>query len=564
MITTFYAVLLGTSILFTIIYAVIWHKHFDINLSLLFAFIPLVCAGYVLFDNSQTLAEALMAKKILYMAIFLSYFSMLIVLDKCDIKVSKAYRLITLSLTIIMYLGVLSIGYYPFFYKSVTFEKINGVTVLHPTYGWMHTFTYFLVVYYYVLSLLCIVYSFFFKKTISRKICALLFFPVSCSVISFFAGRLFTNYLDFSPFSYVFAQIFYLLIVYEMCLYEVNDTHIDSLVREGTSGFISFDYSVRYLGSNKAAQNYIPELKTINIDSRLAKNEKLNEILGPWINAFKEKKVKQSFFYERDSKIYAIDVDYLYDGLRKRGYRIFINDDTINQKHIALVDNFNTQLRDKVKEKTEKIIETNNNLLLSMATMIESRDNSTGGHIKRSSENVRILVNEIKSDNNGPLKIDQIFCNYVIKAAPMHDLGKIAVKDSILQKPGKFEPWEYDEMKKHAAEGAKIVHEVLETNDDKVFKDIAENVAHYHHERWDGSGYPEGLKGKEIPLEARIMAIADVYDALVSKRVYKESMSFEEADKIIMDGFGTQFDEMLKEYYVAARPKLEEYYRSLL
>ena len=142
----------------------------------------------------------------------------------------------------------------------------------------------------------------------------------------------------------------------------------------------------------------------------------------------------------------------------------------------------------------------------------------------------------------------------------MHDLGKIAVDDDILRKPGRFTPEEYDAMKSHAAEGARIVHDILKENDDKEFIQIAENVAHYHHERVDGTGYPDGLKGDEIPLEARIMAIADVYDALVSKRVYQEPYSFEEADRIILDGMGTQFDLALKPYYEAARPKLEAYY----
>ena len=119
---------------------------------------------------------------------------------------------------------------------------------------------------------------------------------------------------------------------------------------------------------------------------------------------------------------------------------------------------------------------------------------------------------------------------------------------------------EFEEMKKHAAEGARIVHEILKSTDDADFKIIAENVAHYHHERWDGSGYPSGLKGDKIPLEARIMAIADVYDALVSKRVYKESMSFEKADEIIMESFGKHFDKRLEPCYVSARPRLEEYY----
>ena len=142
----------------------------------------------------------------------------------------------------------------------------------------------------------------------------------------------------------------------------------------------------------------------------------------------------------------------------------------------------------------------------------------------------------------------------------MHDLGKIAVDDEILRKPGRFTPEEFEIMKTHAAEGARIVHEILKSTDDYEFHLLAENVAHYHHERWDGSGYPEGLKGREIPPEARIMAIADVYDALVSKRVYKEEFSFEKADSIIMEGMGTQFDPALRAAYEAARPGLEAYY----
>ena len=118
-------------------------------------------------------------------------------------------------------------------------------------------------------------------------------------------------------------------------------------------------------------------------------------------------------------------------------------------------------------------------------------------------------------------------------------------------------------MKTHAPEGARIVHEILKNTDDEEFKVIAENVAHYHHERWDGRGYPDGLRGEEIPLEARIMAVADVYDALVSKRVYKEKMSFDRANAIILEGMGSQFDPGLEEAYRKARPRLEAYYASM-
>ena len=193
--------------------------------------------------------------------------------------------------------------------------------------------------------------------------------------------------------------------------------------------------------------------------------------------------------------------------------------------------------------------------------MVESRDNSTGGHIKRTSEVVNILIAEIQKDkNNEKLQLSAEFCHNIIKAAPMHDLGKIAVDDAILRKPGRYTNEEFELMKTHTVEGARIVHEILKGTDDMAFHILAENVAHYHHERWDGSGYPEGLKGEQIPIEARIMAVADVYDALVSKRVYKEAMSFEEADKIMLESFGKHFDKQLEKYYVAARSKLEEYY----
>ncbi|MBR1586524.1 MAG: HD domain-containing protein [Clostridia bacterium] len=165
---------------------------------------------------------------------------------------------------------------------------------------------------------------------------------------------------------------------------------------------------------------------------------------------------------------------------------------------------------------------------------------------------------------NAPeLGLPPTFCENIIKAAPMHALGKIAVDDVILRKPGRFTPEECDQMKAHAAEVARIVREIWKATDDQAFHHLVENVAHYHHERGDGSGYPEGLRGEEIPIEARIMAVADVYDALVSKRAYKDKMSFEEADAIILQGMGRPFDPQLKPFYVAARPRLESYYSAL-
>ncbi len=248
-------------------------------------------------------------------------------------------------------------------------------------------------------------------------------------------------------------------------------------------------------------------------------------------------------------------------GINKARYERYVYAES-EAKLVEMQKNYNQELQKDVEAKTERIVAMHDHLVIGLATMVESRDNSTGGHIRRTSAGVRILVETIQED--GSLHLTDAFCDKIIKAAPMHNIGKIVVDDSILRKPGRYTKEEYDEMKKHAAEGAKIIHNILIDTYDDEFRQIAENVAHYHHEWIDGTGYPDGLKGDAIPLEARIMAIADVYDALVSRRVYKERYSFEKADSIIMDEMGTHFDIRLKPYYEAAREKLEAYYRKEL
>ena len=144
----------------------------------------------------------------------------------------------------------------------------------------------------------------------------------------------------------------------------------------------------------------------------------------------------------------------------------------------------------------------------------------------------------------------------------MHDLGKIAVDDAILRKPGKFTDEEYEQMKQHSAEGSRIIENVLSEVNDIEFKKIAMNIAHFHHEKYNGQGYPNGLREKQIPLEARIMALADVFDALVSKRCYKDTFSYDKAFAIIEDSLGSHFDPNLGKIFISCRQKLENLYDS--
>lgn len=195
-----------------------------------------------------------------------------------------------------------------------------------------------------------------------------------------------------------------------------------------------------------------------------------------------------------------------------------------------------------------------------MADLVESRDPSTGTHIKNTADYVQIIVDQLKKENIYADKLTNEYMMDVVASAPLHDVGKIMVPDAILNKPGKLTDEEYDRMKIHTSEGAKIIDDVISRvgGIKSGYLEEAKNMAHYHHEKWNGKGYPEGLSGEDIPLSARIMAVADVFDALVSRRCYKPPFSFEEAMNIIKKDSGTHFDPNVVKAFVDADDRVRQ------
>ena len=257
---------------------------------------------------------------------------------------------------------------------------------------------------------------------------------------------------------------------------------------------------------------------------------------------------------------YKVNVRKIYRNKISHVVLFRIEDETKLQRYIQKLDTHNTKLKDVIKDNDRHIRAIQEQMIVGMAKMVESRDSNTGGHIMRTSGIVAIFAEELQKDTG--FGRTREFYDALIAAAPMHDLGKIAIDDKILRKPGSFTPEEFEVMKTHAEKGAAIVENLLAEIEAPDFVEIAKNVACFHHERFDGSGYPYGLFGANIPFEARIMAVADVYDALVSKRCYKDQMSFEDAYNLIMDSMGSHFDPRLKPCFVACREKLEHYYRT--
>lgn len=212
-----------------------------------------------------------------------------------------------------------------------------------------------------------------------------------------------------------------------------------------------------------------------------------------------------------------------------------------------------------LREHDEKMLRIQNNVVIAMANLIESRDSDTGEHVKRTEQFVHMLACAAQKEGYKPDILTDEYIELLSKAAPLHDIGKISVSDTILMKPGKLSPEEFEHIKKHAKEGGRIVHEVLGEIEEQSYVDIAADVAAYHHEKWNGSGYNAGLSGEDIPLAARIMAIADVFDALISKRCYKAEFPLDEAFKIIEESAGSHFDPTLAKIFLSIRPEIEDY-----
>ena len=221
--------------------------------------------------------------------------------------------------------------------------------------------------------------------------------------------------------------------------------------------------------------------------------------------------------------------------------------------------NTNNYISD-AERKADTIEKLQTGMINIMADLVESRDQSTGNHIKNTAAYVEIIVNKMMEEGIYKEQLSEGFKRDVIASAPLHDIGKIVISDVILNKPGKLDDDEFEKMKTHTTAGDQIIDSVIHSVDeaDSGYLMEAEEMAHYHHEKWNGTGYPVGLKGEEIPLSARIMAVADVFDALVSKRSYKDGMPFEKAMGIIKEGSGSHFDPNIVKAFVDSEEEVRK------
>lgn len=239
--------------------------------------------------------------------------------------------------------------------------------------------------------------------------------------------------------------------------------------------------------------------------------------------------------------------------------KIHTGDEVENLYHaIAKTSDDSMKYVADVQKKTQELAQMQNALIIVLADIVESRDENTGAHVRKTARYTEIILNSLRKKGYYNDELTDQFISDVVHSAPLHDIGKIQVPDAILNKPGKLTDEEFEIMKKHTTAGHNIISQAISLVPNSGYLSEARNLAAYHHEKWNGTGYPYGLSGEDIPLSARVMAVADVFDALVSKRSYKDPFTFDEAMKIIREGSGKHFDPLVVEAFLSEEAEVKE------
>lgn len=295
----------------------------------------------------------------------------------------------------------------------------------------------------------------------------------------------------------------------------------------------------------------MPDINGFDLAERLKKDPQVEDIPIIFISALSNS--------SDVAKGFAVGaVDYITKPYKAEEARVRI------KTHLKMVDmkkeleEKNKHLMQIVEQQVRKTSEAQMETIFSLAKLAQSRDDDTGKHLERVQKYCYALATELAKSSPYKNEITKSFVKNIVYASPLHDIGKVAISDSILLKPGRLTPEEFNKMKYHTTYGADTlseVHKKFGTND---FIEMGVYIARYHHERWDGSGYPENLQGEDIPLCARIMAIADVYDALASRRVYKDAFPHEKCVDIMKEGRGTQFDPYILDAFMTINQEFKK------
>ncbi len=534
------------------------YENINIHACVILTLIPLVVLGYWLKSRVSTPDAASLSMCFIYLdSTLMLMVTLFAMLHSFGFKVRPWIKVVGYGIAFIHALMVWASYGTGMYYASFEVTQTAAGSVSKATAGPLKVYhnIYLVVVVLAIVGVL--VYARFKKGTHSRRM-LYNYSVVAVLLVLIYAVETALD-VDFTllPYLYTACGIGIALSYDRMHMHDISCVLSQQQKYAGNRGFIVLGRDRRFLSCNNLAYELMPFLKTQIVDEKLPQSEPLfDQMIDAYLAG--EGNTKK---YQVDDRTYVCEVTDIAmrkDG-KKQGYLFDVRDATQEQKVMDVMTAYNETLNAEVEQKTNQIIAIQRKITVGMANIIENRDNNTGGHVKRTSDVIALLIDEVVAQ--GYAQIDEQFATDIVRAAPLHDLGKISIDSNILCKPGRLTDEEFQLMKSHSTKSGEMVQLLLEGVEYEHFVTTAYNIARYHHERWDGRGYPDGLAGTQIPVEARIMAVADVYDALVSKRCYKEPMSFDKARQVMLEGMGSQFDPGLESVFVACCPKLEAYYQ---
>lgn len=564
------------------------NKNIDTLFVLFSIMVAINCLGRYMLVTSQTLEMALWATRFLYIGGCYAPMLVVFVLARlCNHKIPLILRIVMITYSTVVMSLVLTVGRTAIYYKSVELAYRNGYSYLIKSYGPMHALYPTMLIMYGIIMLIYILYTVKNRNHISFRLVLTLSTCCFLIIALYIFERIVKSDISIMSIGYLVGVSLLINYFDRINMYDMSSNLVNNIDKLKEYGYIVFDDKYRYITANNYLKELFPEIKEWTVDKVVGECDSFfyNEVIRYLYNRgthngytpdsrISGRNVSEESMGDEnisDSQVKTIqsgDVfldftirEIIVHKKTKKGYLLEFIDRTLEKKYYTTMEDYNVRLKREVDEKTSDILYIKDMLVLGMADMVESRDNNTGGHIKRTSAVIKIFARRLR-EYNDELGISDEFLSMVEKAAPMHDLGKIAIDDVILRKPGKYTDEEFAVMKGHAKKGAEIVANILKGVESDEFVTLATNVAHYHHEKWNGKGYPSGRSGVEIPLEARIMALADVFDALVSKRCYKEAFSYDEAFKIIEESLGEHFDPVLGKIFITCRSELEQLYNN--
>ena len=492
--------------------------------------------GYTLEMEAKTQELAMQSVKMTYIGKPFVVFTMYVfVMEYCGVGVKKSRRNFFYAICVAIAGLVYTNEYHHLFYSSVSYTNDGLFPHLVLKHGIFYNLYSIILLYYFVGMVYVCARKYrqndseIIRKQVSVLMVMVLF---SCGCLALFLFNL-TNGYDTTALAYIVAVFLFERLMRKYKLFDTLTLAKEEAVEHMTNGLIVVNVYGDMVYSNDEADRVLLYIrkhgnKGIEYLEELANNSKY---------MFVDECSQEDGNKHADSEkcVYELTMHEIFRNENSYGKMLLITEITDSYYYTE-------RLQNELKKKTREVISIQRDIIGSFASMIEARDGITGLHIKNTANLVKVLVYVMKNNPKYSGIITDEYAQMTAAAAHLHDIGKIAIPDRILQKEGKLTDEEFAIMKTHPVEGAKILENTIKGLESDAYYQIAHDMVLYHHEKYDGSGYPAGISGENIPLTARIMAVADVYDALRSKRHYKDGFSKEKSMAIMEESKGTHFD----------------------